>query len=95
MLVFKSGQGTKLVGYELADGVKSGTWESPYEKAAFDFNGNNIKNVSHISVYYREGKKTVKRKVPEPGSILGLVGVTAVVGSSLKRKRKSSNIELV
>ncbi len=39
--------------------------------------------------------KAVKRKVPEPTSILGLIGVSAVVGSSLKRKRKSSNIELV
>lgn len=95
MLVFKSGQGTTLVGYQLADGVESGTWDSPYEKAAFNFNGGNIKDVSHISVYYREGKKPVKRKVPEPTSILGLVGISAVVGSSLKRKRKSSNIELV
>ena len=39
--------------------------------------------------------KAVKRKVPEPTSILGLIGVSAVLGSSLKRKRKSSNIELV
>ena len=95
MLVFKSGQGTTLVGYQLADGVESGTWKSPYEKAALDFNGGNIKDVSHISVYYREGKKQVKRKVPEPSSILGLVAVSGLVGSSLKRKRKSSNIELV
>ncbi|WP_414621104.1 PEP-CTERM sorting domain-containing protein [Calothrix sp. CCY 0018] len=95
MLVFKSGKGTTLVGYQLADGVESGTWKSPYEKAAFNFNGGDIKDVSHISVYYREGKKPVKRKVPEPTSILGLVGISAVVGSSLKRKRKSSSIELV
>lgn len=35
--------------------------------------------------------RKVRRKVPEPTSILGLVGVSAVVASSLKRKRKSSN----
>ncbi len=45
--------------------------------------------------YYRENTKKLVRKVPEPTSILGLVCLTAVVGSSLKRKRKSSNIELV
>ncbi|MGB3760689.1 MAG: PEP-CTERM sorting domain-containing protein [Rivularia sp. (in: cyanobacteria)] len=86
MLVFKSGDNTNLVGYMLENGVKSGDWNSPYSKA-----------VSHISVYYRKGKgeKVVKRKVPEPGSILGLVAVSGLVASSLKRKRKSSNIELV
>ncbi|MEB3216499.1 MAG: PEP-CTERM sorting domain-containing protein [Nostocales cyanobacterium 94392] len=44
--------------------------------------------------YHRQVKtlKTVKRKVPEPTSILGLVAVSAVIGSSLKRKYKSSNI---
>ena len=83
MLVFKSGNGTNLVGYQLADGVKSGTWDSPYKK-----------DVSHISVYYREAKKPVKRKVPESSSILGLVVGATVVGSSLKRKR-NSNTEMI
>ncbi len=91
MLVFKSSSGTNLVGYQLADGVESGDWKSPYEKPAFNFNGNNIKDVSHISVYYREGKKLAKRKVPEPTSILGLAAVSGLAASSLKRKRKSSN----
>lgn len=92
MLVFKSGKGTQLVGYELADGVESGTWDSPYVKGAFDFNGNNTKDVSHISVYYRQGKKEVKRRVPEPTSILGLAAISGLAASSLKRKRKTSNI---
>lgn len=41
--------------------------------------------------YYRQEKtlKTVRRKVPEPTSILGLVAVSGFVASSLKRKRKS------
>lgn len=44
--------------------------------------------------YYRQVKtlKMATRKVPEPTSILGLVAVSAVVGSSLKRKYKSSSI---
>ncbi|NJO61304.1 MAG: PEP-CTERM sorting domain-containing protein [Richelia sp. RM2_1_2] len=44
--------------------------------------------------YYRQEKtlKTVRRKVPEPTSILSLFAVSAVVASSLKRKPKSSNI---
>ncbi len=84
MLVFKSGNGTNLVGYKLKDGVDNGIWNSPYKK-----------DVSHISVYYREGKKPVTRKVPESSSILGLVAGATVVASSLKRKRKSSNTEMI
>lgn len=34
----------------------------------------------------------VARKVPEPTSILGLVAISGLAASSLKRKRKSSNI---
>ncbi len=88
MLVFKSGQGTQLVGYQLNDGVSSGTWDSPFEKAAFNFNGKNTKDVSHISVYYRE-EETPKRSIPEPTSMLGLLGF-GVFGtvSTLKRKQK-------
>ena len=43
MLIFKSGNGTTLTGYMLKDGVTSGTWNSPFAK-----------DVSHISVYYRD-----------------------------------------
>ncbi|MGB3654438.1 MAG: PEP-CTERM sorting domain-containing protein [Rivularia sp. (in: cyanobacteria)] len=69
----------------------------------FDFNG---KKVTQFNLtlpgsgaitglnYYREAQKPVKRKVPEPTSILGLVAMGTVVASSLKRKR-NSNIELV
>ncbi|KST68062.1 hypothetical protein BC008_33190 [Mastigocoleus testarum BC008] len=90
MLVFKSGQGTQLVGYQLNDAVSSGTWESPFEKAAFNFKGKNTKDVSHISVYYREEQETPKkRSIPEPTSMLGLLGF-GVFGtvSTLKHKQK-------
>lgn len=81
MLVFKSGNGTNLVGYKLDDEVDNGTWNSPYRK-----------DVSHISVYYRQEEEEVKRKVPEPTSILSLAAISGLAASSLKRKRKSSNI---
>lgn len=46
--------------------------------------------------YARQEKnlKWVKKKVPEPTSILGLVAVSGLVASSLKRKRQSSNTEI-
>jgi hypothetical protein len=61
MLVFKSGQGTTLVGYMLQNGVTSGTWNSPYAK-----------DVSHISVYYKPKVTEPRVTVPEPTTILGL-----------------------
>ncbi|AFY58864.1 PEP-CTERM putative exosortase interaction domain-containing protein [Rivularia sp. PCC 7116] len=42
--------------------------------------------------YYREDTPDFARKVPEPTSILGLAAMSALAASSLKRKRKSSNI---
>lgn len=42
--------------------------------------------------YYREKTKKLARKVPEPTSILGLVAISGLAASSLKRKRKSSDI---
>ncbi len=88
MLVFKSGQGTQLVGYQLNDGVTSGTWESPFAKAAFNFNGKNTKDVSHISVYYRPGKEPPTQSVPEPTSMLGLLGLGAFGTISTFKRNK-------
>jgi hypothetical protein len=82
MLVFKSGEGTKLVGYQIQDGVTSGTWNSPFLKSVFGFNGGSVKDVSHISVYYRPKATEARVTVPEPASILGLglvVGSLAIV----------------
>ena len=56
MLIFKSGAGTSLVGYQLDKGVTSGTWTSPFEKLLFDVR--NTKDVSHISVYFTGGSVT-------------------------------------
>lgn len=72
MLVFKSGQGTTLVGYLLEDGATSGTWDSPFLKSVFNFNGGAVRDVSHISVYYRQGEDGPGTEVPEPGSLAAL-----------------------
>lgn len=45
--------------------------------------------------YYRGNKKKFARKVNEPGSILGLVAISGLAASYLKRKRKSSDNELI
>ena len=45
--------------------------------------------------YARRGLKFAKKKVPEPTSILGLVAVSGLVASSLKRKRQSSNADTI
>jgi PEP-CTERM motif len=84
MLIFKSGNGTKLVGYMVEDGKTSGEWTSPFEKSAFNFSGNGTKDVSHISVYYKTGAATSTQSVPEPGTILGLMAFG--MGGLLVRK---------
>lgn len=75
MLVFKSGNDTTLTGYLLADGVNSGSWQSPFTK-----------DVSHISVYYRD---VPSEDVPEPGLITGLLMAGAVVVTQRHRKASS------
>ena len=85
MLIFKSGNGTKLVGYELKDDVKSGNWSSPFESSLFG--GNNTKDVSHISVYYREGSNSAA--VPEPATILGTMAAGSLLLSRKKLQRKA------
>ncbi len=84
MLVFKSGNGTKLVGYEVADGVTSGDWDSPFEASAFENAFKNTKDVSHISVYYTKGTSTPPRKeIPEPANLFGI----GVVGGAIVLSR--------
>jgi hypothetical protein len=83
MLVFKSGNNTGLVGYMVADNTTSGTWTSPFEKPPFTFNGNDPKDVSHLSVYYRVGTGT-PQSVPEPGSLVAL----SLIGGAMVLSRR-------
>ncbi|MBW4564705.1 MAG: PEP-CTERM sorting domain-containing protein [Mojavia pulchra JT2-VF2] len=83
MLVFKSGQGTTLVGYLLNDGVTSGTWSSPFTEPPFNFPGNGPKDVSHISVYYKTGTSQPV-PVPEPATLVGL----GLVGGAMALSRR-------
>lgn len=87
MLVFKSGQGTTLVGYQLEDGVTSGSWSSPFLKSVFGFNGGAVKDVSHVSVYYTiKDPEPPVAQVPEPTTLLAL-GLVAG-GMAVSRRRK-------
>lgn len=95
MLVFKSGNKTQLVGYQVEDGVTSGSWQSVYEKSvgAFNFNGKNTKDVSHISVYYNvidTPEVSSVRRVPEPMALssLALVSAAAVI----RRRKKQAEL---
>lgn len=85
MLVFKSGKNTTLVGYLLADNVKSGQWSSPFEKGVFDVP--NTRDVSHISVYYREGSGS-SAAVPEPTTMAGIA--LAGAGLTAYRRRRAA-----
>ena len=88
MLVFKSGRGTTLTGYMLQDGITAGTWDTPFVEPPFDFPGNNPKDVSHISVYYKEGGMT-PTPIPEPAA----VGALFVLGGlTISRRRKSGKV---
>lgn len=82
MFVFKDGDNTNLVGYRVPTFPVNGTYSTPFTAPPFSFQGNTTaKNVSHISVYYRNGSVAPPLGVPEPGVLLlmgvGLLGLAA------------------
>jgi hypothetical protein len=79
MLIFKSGDNTTLVGY-LLNGL-SGSWSSPFRDPPFTgLNANQIRDVSHISVYTRGSGAAI----PTPALLPGIAGM----GLALLRKKK-------
>lgn len=87
MFVFKDGNDTNLVGYRL--GGTSGTYLTPFTAPPFSFRGNaTSKDVSHISVYYRNGGGTPPLAVPEPGVLL-LMGA-GLIGLGIARRRTTA-----
>lgn len=83
MIVFKSGQGTNLIGFLFNGDYAAGNWTTPFTNPPFNLPGNSdSKDVSHYTIVQRPDKPT---DMPEPG-MLGLLGI-GLAGYGVVRRR--------
>ena len=87
MAVFKDGNSTNLVAFEVSGSFFSGDWTTPFTDPPFDLPGmSTSKDVSHISFYVREGGGPPVG-VPEPG-VFGLMALALGVSIVVPRIRR-------
>ena len=91
MIIFKSGEGTALVGFLFNEEFDDGLWISPFTEAQFpNAPGNGSKDVSHWNIYFREGEDPDPGPdpIPEPGT-LAVIGAGLAGWWVVSRRRKT------
>ncbi|MGI4721225.1 MAG: PEP-CTERM sorting domain-containing protein [Janthinobacterium lividum] len=89
MIVFKSGQGTNLIGFLLNEQFASGSWSTPFTRDQFSLLPGRAPShgVSHYTIVQR--LNPTPTDVPEPGSLvllgLGAAGLAAARRRAQKR----------